>query len=877
MGNRFVLVDGSSLLFRAFYALPPLETTDGVQTGAIHGFLNMFYRMLEDYKPDYLLVAFDDSGPTLRTKKFEDYKGHREKAPDELSFQFPIVREILEKMNIVEISSKDYEADDIIGTMAKKASEKDMDVLLFTGDQDYLQLVDENTEVLLTRRGISNLETINLEEIKNTYDLTPSQLIDVNGFQGDPSDNIPGVPGIGEKTALSLIQKYGSMDGVYENLDQITGKKRVENLTSFKEQAYLSKDLFTIITDMPLDLSLEDCKMKEPNEEELKEIFQRYELNTFLSRMSNDPQEVEEDFEYSFELEKDLDEILKEIFKTKEIHFDFIFNEENYIYNEPVFFSLLANGKAYIERIEEFNFEPFKEIFESKEITKINYNSKKNINYLLRKGISVELPVEDISLMEYIINPSVNRFHIHEAAENHLQRQVESEEDLLGRGASKKKYEDLKDEKLGDYLSMRLHIVKSLKEPLLEEIHERAMNPLYYEVEIPLARVLAHMEYDGIHVDQEVLQELKEEFSGELENITKNIHELAGEEFNINSPKQLGEILFEKLELPVIKKTKTGYSTAQDVLEKLQGSHEIIDHIMRYRSLSKLISTYIDGFKEFITEDHKIHTTFYQNLTATGRLSSRDPNLQNIPIRTAEGRQIRKAFIPSPGNLFVDADYSQIELRVLAHLSDDEQMIQAFLEDRDIHSQTASQVFNTALEDVTPLQRDAAKAVNFGIIYGVSDYGLSQNLNIPRKEAKDYIDKYLENYSGVKNYMDEIIEKAKEDGYVETLLHRRRYIPEIHSKNFNTRSFGERVALNTPIQGSAADIIKMAMVRVFKELEERKLESKLLLQIHDELILEVPENELEEVKKFLEDIMEKAAKLKVPLKISLSTGKNWYE
>ena len=877
MGKRFILVDGSSLLFRAFYALPPLETTDGVQTGAVHGFLNMFYRMLQDYEPDYLLVAFDESGPTVRTEKYEDYKGHREKAPDELSFQFPIVREIIEKMNIVEISSSDYEADDIIGTMSKKASEQQMDVLLFTGDQDYLQLIDDHTDVLLTRQGISNLETIDLKNIRENFDLTPSQLIDMNGFQGDPSDNIPGVPGIGEKTALSLIQEFGSMDDVYENIDKVTGKKRVENLIKFKEQAYLSKELFTIIRDMPLELTIEDCAMQEPDVEGLRELFQRYELNTFLSRLPGSEEDIEENFEFSFNLEENLEEILKEIEDTKEFHYDFIFNNENYIYNEPSYFSVLSNGKAYIQSIDDLDFEAFKKYFESKEITKVNYNSKKNINYLLRRGIEVELPVEDISLMEYIIDTSVNQFHIHEAAQTHLNRHVESVEDILGRGVSKKKYEDLNEENLGNYLSMRLHIVKSLVKPLLEEIHEREMDPLYYEVEIPLAKVLAHMEYEGIYVDREVFKELKEKFSAELNELTGKIHEYAGKEFNVNSPKQLGEVLFEDLKLPVIKKTKTGYSTAQDVLEKLQGSHEIIDDIMRYRSLSKLISTYIDGFEELITEDDKIHTTFYQNLTATGRLSSRDPNLQNIPIRTEEGRQIRRAFISSPGNLFLDADYSQIELRVLAHLSEDKNMIKAFLEDKDIHAQTASQVFNITLEDVTPLQRDAAKAVNFGIVYGVSDYGLSQNLDISRKEAKEYIDKYLENYSGVKKYMDEIVEKAKEDGYVETILHRRRYIPEIHSKNFNTRSFGERVALNTPIQGSAADIIKIAMVRVFKELKERNLNTKLLLQIHDELMLDVPEEEVEEVQILLERIMEEAQELKVPLKISISTGKSWYE
>ncbi|MDO5755058.1 MAG: DNA polymerase I [Tissierellia bacterium] len=877
MKKRFVMIDGSSLIFRAFYAIRDLRTKDGIFTNGVYGFLSMYYKMMEEYKPDHVLVAFDRSTPTFRHEDYEDYKGNRQETPPELKDQFGILKDVLDKMKICQIDMDGYEADDIIGTMAKIAGEKDFDVLLFTGDRDYFQLVDSNIEVLLTRKGISNLELFDVKTIHKEYGVTPKELIEVKGLMGDTSDNIPGVPGVGEKTALKYIKKYGNIETLYEHIDEISGKVTKQRLIDNEKTAYLSRSLGRIKLDVPLPITIEDCVVEEPDVEGLRGIFERLEFNSFLQNLPGEESSEDEQFHYEFMESKEISSVIKDIQKNKEMIFHIFYDGDNYIHSEPKFLAINYKNGAGIFPFEEKLMESLKKVLEDESIEKISYDIKSDIYYGFKYGIDVKMPYEDLTVAEYLIDPSTTNYDISRGAQSYLERTVASEEEILGKGKKKKSYGDLKDDELGNYLGMNIAITKELRQKLNDIIHERKMDPLYYEIELPLVKVLASMEYEGITVDQEILKDLGEGFQEEIDELTEKIHRIVGEEFNINSPKQLGEILFEKLKLPIIKRTKTGYSTAQDVLEKLQGSHEIIDYIMRYRSLSKLVSTYIDGFIDLVGEDGKIHSTFNQIITATGRISSKDPNLQNIPIRTPEGRLIRKAFVAKENHQLVDADYSQIELRVLAHLSDDGKMKDAFLHDADIHRKTASEVFHVEMDEVTKTQRSNAKAVNFGIVYGVSDYGLSQNLGISRKEAKEYIEKYLNTYPGIQKYMDEIVKKAKNQGFVETIMHRRRYVPEIKSKNFNIRSFGERVALNTPIQGSAADIIKIAMVNIYDALEKSPLKAKLILQIHDELILETPEDEIDQVKDLLKKVMEDAVTLSVPMKVDVSVGKSWYD
>lgn len=878
MSKKCLLIDGSSLLFRAFYAIRELKTKDGIYTNGVYGFLSMYFNALKQYEPDYIMVAFDRKGPTFRTKEYEEYKANRQETPPELVHQFGIVKSILDAMNVKHLDMQDFEADDILGTISKEANARGVDTYLLTGDRDYLQLADDHVSIVYTKRGITETKEYTKESILEEYGVTPKQLIDVKGLMGDKSDNIPGIPGVGEKTALKLVKQFGSVEGVYEHFDEVTGKKLRENLEENEMTAYLSKRLGTIFTEVPMDIGLDDIAVQEPDREALAVQFDRYEFNTFRDNLNLDSTQEEVEMKADLVSEEEMVDLLKAHAKTEDPFYFKFFGEESFWHDNPevlaivhkqgVKYCFIQDGSLYAEI--------FQEIFENEDIQKITHDIKKDFVYLRKLGLDEFRNYLDLMLMDYLMDPSFSSYETSDLADRYLDRHAMTEEELLGKGAKKIRYEEAGDE-LKDFLGQNMFAMVKTRPILKEQLEERKMETLYYDIELPLAEVLSDLEFRGMPVDPEMLQKMGKSLDERIEKYQEEIYELAGEEFNVNSPKQLGEILFEKLDLPVIKKTKTGYSTNADVLDKLKSKHPIINLVLAYRSVTKLKSTYIDGLMSEIGEDHRIHSSFNQNVTTTGRISSTRPNLQNIPVRTEEGRLIRRAFIAPEGKKLVDADYSQIELRVLAHLAQDEKMLDAFKHGIDIHAKTASEVFHVPLEEVTPLQRSNAKAVNFGIVYGISDYGLSQDLDIPRKEAKAYIENYLSSYPKIKEYMDSIVEDAKKKGYVETIFHRRRYIPELSSRNYSIRSFGERVALNTPIQGSAADIIKIAMIRVYRALKKENLKSAIILQVHDELILETPDEEVERVKTLLKEEMESAADLSVKLVADMSVGENWDE
>ncbi len=885
--KKLMVIDGSSLIYRAFYALPLLTTKGGIYTNGVYGFLTMLYKVKEEQNPDYICVAFDKKGPTFRHKEYKEYKAKRQKTPSELIQQFPIVREILDAMNIKYLEMSEYEADDIAGTLAKIGEDKSLDVLLVTGDKDYLQLATDTTKVLITKKGITEMEEYDRDAIIEKYGITPEKLIDLKGLMGDKSDNIPGVPGIGEKTGLKLLQKYDTMEKIYENIDDISGKKLKENLIENKNIAFLSRKLGEIITNIKLEIEIEDIKVKESNSEKLIKLFEDLEFNSLINKVSQEYSIKEEYVPCSYNIIEGSNyiDILEDIKNKKKFCFKFMLSNQNYIEDNIIAVGIKTDQKLTNiilfdnkDEIDVFT-ESFKAVFEDSSIEKIGHNLKNDIVILLRIGIEIENVAFDSMIAKYLIDPSQSSYSVNEISKEYLGYYGLDEEELLGKGKNKKTFKDLNDIQMAEYISFIIETAFGVETNMKDIIKEQDMIDLYYDIELKLVEVLASMEYYGFYIDGRELEKIGYDLDTEIKSLTDEIHHMSGSEFNINSPKQLGEILFVKLELPVIKKTKTGYSTNAEVLEKLQDKHPIIEKVLRYRQIVKLKSTYIDGLLALINEDtHRIHSSFNQTITTTGRISSTEPNLQNIPIRTEDGRKIRKAFVAKDSNhLLIDADYSQIELRVLAHISDDPKFIEAFKNNEDIHTKTASQVFGVAKEDVDSNMRSRAKAVNFGIVYGISDYGLSRDLNIPRKESKQYIDNYLENYKNVKKYMEDIVIDGKEKGYVETILHRRRYIPELQAKNFNIRSFGERIAMNTPIQGSAADIIKIAMVKVYNEIKNRKLKSKLILQIHDELIIEATKDEVEEVKTLMKDIMENCIKLNVPLTVDLQVGDSWYD
>ena len=877
MSKTVMLIDGSSLIFRAFFALPKLTNNDGVMTNGVYGFLTMYNNAFDRYKPDYVLVAFDRASKTFRHKEFEDYKGTRDKMPSELSYQFGILKDILDSLNVKYTDLDGFEADDIVGTYAKMAQKEGYESVLITGDRDYLQLVDEKIVVNLTKKGVSETKEYTVDTIKEEFGLSPKQLIEVKGLEGDKSDNIPGVDGIGPKKAIGFIQKYGSIEGLYEHIDEVSGKKTKETLIDSEAIAYMSKKIGTIVTSAPVEFDLEELKVKDPDLESLREKYSKYNFNKFLEGMDGGAG-PKEDKEFTYEKLEDPKILIEAIKKNKEFTFKSVYEGDRYIHSDISKIAIkTTDTPTYIVDPDNDFVSNFKEVFEDEDIVKNSFDIKEDVVLFDKLGINLKLPYDDMMLMHYLIDPSRSSYDLKVLSQSYLDYGVKSPVDILGKGKKALKYQDLDFDELGNYLASGINAIEDSKKILEDKLDEYHMLDLYKEIEIKLSKVLADMEIVGFVTDKKVLEDLKKNIDKDIDKITEEIYELAGSEFNINSTKQLGEVLFKDLDLPVIKKTKTGFSTNAQVLEKLRDKHQIIPKIERYRELFKLRSTYIEGLEKAIDEDGRIRSTFRQNIAATGRLSSQDPNLQNLPIKTDEGRLIRKAFRAEEGKILIDADYSQIELRILASLSGDRHMIDAFKDGVDIHTKTASKVFHTDLDKVTKRQRSEAKAVNFGIIYGISDYGLSQNLNIPRKEAKEYIDNYMASYPSIKEYMDSIVEKAKEDGYVETLFKRRRYVPEINSRNFNVRSFGQRVALNTPIQGTAADIIKIAMIETDKNLKKAGLDAKIVLQIHDEIILEADEACKDEAIKILRESMEAAADLKVPLIVDIDTGVSMYE
>lgn len=869
--NKIVLIDGNSLAYRAFFALPLLTNDNGVHTNSVYGFTMMLQNILEEEKPTHMLVAWDAGKKTFRHETFGEYKGGRQKTPSELSEQFPYLRKMLDAYNIPQYELDQYEADDIIGTLSHEGSAAGSEVIVISGDKDLTQLATENTTVRITRRGITDTESYTPEHIVEKYGIKANQLIDMMGLMGDPSDNIPGVPGVGEKTALKLLIEYGSIENVYKSLDKITAKKLNENLTKYEEQAYMSRDLAKIVVDAPITISIDDLTYEGPNMDNLVEIYQELKFNTLLEKIApGASEEPQADIEVTILSE------LKEEHLSNDMALHIEMMDENYLRADILGISLADKERSFFIPFEiAQKSDLFKAWLADESKKKSSTDSKAALASMDRFGFEINGIDFDFLLGAYIVSPATTHTDVASITRQFGHTDVQQDEVVYGKGAKKAVAEK---EVIAEHASRKAVAVWTLRATIEEKLKENNLYELYHDLELPLAKILGKMESTGVKTDKQALSEIGKQLSAKIEVLEATIHEIAGEKFNVNSPKQLGVILFEKMGLTPIKKTKTGYSTAADVLEKLESEHEIISHILAYRQLAKLNSTYIVGLLKEIHEDGKIHTRFQQALTTTGRLSSINPNLQNIPVRLEEGRKIRAAFVPSEDDwsLFA-ADYSQIELRVLAHMSQDEQLMAAFHEGQDIHTKTASDVFGVNLEEVTPDMRDAAKAVNFGIIYGISDYGLSQNLNITRKEANDFINTYLTSFPGVKKYMDNTISEARENGYVTTLMNRRRYLPEIKSSNFNIRSFAERTAMNTPIQGSAADIIKQAMIDMAARLEAEGMETRMLLQVHDELIFEAPEHEIKKLQKIVPEVMESAITLDVPLKVDSSFGKSWYD
>ena len=908
--KKLAVIDGNSILNRAFYGIMSskmLQTADGTFTNAVYGFLSILFKLEEDIKPDYLAVAFDVKHPTKRHELYKDYKGTRKGMPDELAVQMPIIKDVLTRMNITIIEKPGYEADDILGTLAKYAEKQGVEVTLLTGDRDSFQLASDKITIRIPRTKAGKTETENYDRAKilEEYGLEPISLIDVKGLQGDTSDNIPGVPGIGEKTAIGLIKEHGSIEKIYELLEKGEGGfkgKQKENLENNKDLAFLSKTLGTIDINAPIDRELSLFEVKEWDKKAVLEIFKYLRFNRYIDRF-NLEQEVsvsgEENKKDLFEHvvideEEKVKELIIKVNDKKEIVYSFeteVRDNKGLIIKEKIKYINIFIEDENIVYTTKFNNNLFKSIFEDTEIAKVGYELKKDYILLKQLGITMENLKFDAKIAAYIINAVSNAYKISDIATEYLELDIS----MLGNDSDKNEDEEAKQESLFDMMSVseekeekvsgpnyqkaiETYVVGMARKPLLDKIAEIESSELFEKIEMPTVEALAAMQWEGIFIDEKELIKFGDHLKKNLEELRIDIYKHAGEEFNVNSTKQLGEILFEKLGLPVIKKTKSGYSTDVETLEKLKEQHPIIDKILEYRQIQKLNSTYVEGMIPHINiNTGRIHTFFHQTVTATGRLSSTEPNLQNIPTRTELGKKLRKVFKAEKGNVFLDADYSQIELRVLAHMSEDKIMVDAFNEDQDIHTICASQIFNVPVEEVSKQLRSRAKAVNFGIVYGISDFGLSEQVGIKRNEAKEYITAYLEKYSGIDNFMKDVVEDAKRKGYVTTLCGRRRYIPELSSNNYMVRKFGDRAAMNTPIQGTAADIMKIAMIDVYNELKKRGLKSKLVLQIHDELLIDTVESEKEEVKELLKTCMERAMTLKVPLKVEVEEGKNWYQ
>ena len=878
--DKLILIDGNSIANRAFYALPLLNNSQGLHTNAVYGFTTMLLKLIEEEKPTHFLVAFDAGKVSFRHKEYKEYKGTRDKTPAELSEQFPLIKEMLEAFNIRHFELEGYEADDIIGTWSRLAEEMGKQVLVVTGDKDMLQLASAHVTIALTRKGISEVERYRPEEIREKYGLSPAQITDLKGLMGDASDNIPGVPGIGEKTGLKLLHEFGTIEELLANTDKLKGKLK-ENIEAHAEDARFSKELATIFREVPVEGDWNDLAYKGYDPQQLSAMFRKLEFHSLLERLNlpaasgGGQKEAQlksrmasgEDFQAWDALKKNI----------RSIHIEVI--GENPHQGELLGIALLCGDEGWFvpeQLLMSEEAAPLRSWLADPEAGKWTYDAHKAELALGWRGIELRGVRFDVLLAAYLLDPTESKLTLSALASQYGASGLKSDEEVFGKGA---KFHVPEPEVTAEHLCRKALAVEQLTPKLREALKTNGMESLFFDLELPLSGVLASMERTGIRVEKEELLEYGRELEAKIQDHIERIYELAGTEFNINSTKQLGEILFDKLGLPAVKKTKTGYSTDAEVLEKLEPYHEIVRQILQYRMLTKLQSTYVEGLvKEIREETGKVHTYYRQTIAATGRLSSQFPNLQNIPIRLEEGRKIRKLFKPSEEGWYIlSADYSQIELRVLAHISKDEKLIEAFRANMDIHTKTAMDVFGVREDEVDANMRRQAKAVNFGIVYGISDFGLAQNLNIPRKEAKRFIEQYFSVFQGVRRYMDEIVRQARNDGYVSTLLQRRRYLPEIHSSNYNLRSFAERTAMNTPIQGSAADIIKLAMVRMAERLKKEKARSRMLLQVHDELVFEVPEDELEMMKRLVPEVMENALPLDVPLRVDVHYGSNWYE
>lgn len=886
--QKLLLIDGNSVAFRAFYALyrqlENFRNPEGLHTNAIYTFKNMLDVVLNNVQPDHVLVAFDAGKTTFRNKMYADYKGGRQKTPGELSEQLPYVQELLHDLGISTYELENYEADDIIGTFAKIGEKNGFDVTVVTGDKDLTQLASEHTTVMVTKSGVMNLESYTPEHMKEVNGVTPTEFIDMKALMGDNSDNYPGVTKVGPKKASQLIQEYGSVENLYDHIDDMKASKLKENLLNDKDKALLGKKLATINCDTPVTIGIDDIKRRPVDYQKLRRFYEKMNFRKFLSELTPDGDSSKNETSQDSHVKMEYTELTKDnLAKIKvnegdEVIFYLGMLGPNYHLAEFVGFAFKISKQIFLSRdvtlLQDAN---LKQILEDKKISKDVFDLKRTTVGLNRLGIHAHGIEYDMLLASYLINNENNSDDMAEVCRMYGNDTVRSDLDVYGKGKSEKIPTD--DDVLYNHLATKVEAIETLKETLLAKLKEHEQDDLFASIEIPVARVLAIMEINGIKVQADTLTELQDEFAVELKKMEKQIYDEAGEEFNINSPKQLGHILFEKMGLKPIKKTKTGYSTSVDVLNQLKDENPIIGQILSYRQIAKIQSTYVNGLLDVIQKDGRVHTRYLQTLTATGRLSSVDPNLQNIPTRTEEGKQIRKAFVPSePDGYIFSCDYSQIELRVLAQVSGDEQMQEAFRTGYDIHAHTAMKIFHLkSTDDVTPLMRRRAKAVNFGIVYGISDYGLSKNLNISRKQAKEFIDNYFEQYPQIREYMDKAVKFAREKGYAETIMHRRRYLPDIHAKNYNVRSFAERTAINSPIQGSAADIIKIAMINMQKKLNDLHLKTKMVVQVHDELIFDVPKDEIETIKKIVPEVMQSAVTLDIPLVADSGYGHNWFD
>lgn len=871
--KKLLILDSNSILNRAFYGVRYLSAKDGTPTNAIYGFLNILLKLIKEQEPDYICAAFDVKAPTFRHKQYEGYKAQRKPMPEGLSAQMPLAKDVLRAMGITILEKEGYEADDIIGTVARLCAESGISCYIATGDKDDLQLASDKTRVILTvtKSGYNETTVYDAAAVKERYHVTPSEFIDVKALMGDPSDNIPGVKGIGEKTAMNLIEQHHSIEYIYDHIDEIGLKgAMLQKLKDGRDMAFMSKELATINCETPIDFSASDCVFEGfDSNNGLYEILSRLELNSIIKKLDLTAEGKTAERVDIFEGCNFMYWERLGVVRTNGEAVAVVLNFDGGKITSIAYGDYACKYAAVISG--DGAADAAKQILEDESIPKIMFDAKEALVKLSGK-IEVKNICDDTAIAAYLVDPAKSEYTIEGLASEYFGIEIEKPEQK-----QMSLFEEDETDN-GEYFAKCAVALSALNEKIHEKIKENGQEKLYREVELPLVTVLAHLEINGFLVDEEQLKAFAEILGAKIDALTEEIYNLAGEEFNINSPKQLGVILFEKLELKPVKKTKTGYSTNVDALEKLKDKHPIIGFIMEYRQLSKLKSTYCDGLAAVVNpRTHRIHSVFTQTVTVTGRLSSTEPNLQNIPTRTELGREIRKMFVAREGYALVDADYSQIELRVLAHIANDETMINAFKNGEDIHAVTASQVLGIPLGEVTKEQRSGAKAVNFGIVYGIGEFSLSQDLHISVKEAKAYIDGYLEKYHGVRNYMETIKEQAKKDGYVKTLMNRIRYIPELKSPNFNIRQFGERVALNTPIQGTAADIIKLAMVRVDERLIREKMKSRLILQVHDELIVEASEDEIEAVKNILAEEMQGAMELRVPLKVDIEVGRSWYD